>query len=119
MTAGRELVVRETLLDFLDDSEPAIVFVHPEFAAKVIPGAPDRDGENGATLFWTDGVANDWAEHYSDLSTAVARFAVLLRCVENNEFFRDSAEGFVRWSDNFFQRTVSSTPQPTIPGGLD
>lgn len=44
-------------------------------------------------LSWTDGVANDWKETYPLLSLALARFATLVACAEN-----DWQKGFV--SDN-------------------
>jgi hypothetical protein len=38
-------------------------------------------GEDGYRLEWTDGVANDWWEWYPALPDAIARGAVLAKCV--------------------------------------
>lgn len=118
-TGGRELVLRDGWEEWYAETEPLLTFIHIDYAAKVLPGAPDREGEPGATLYWTDGVTGQWAEHYKDAPTAVARLAALMRCAESGEFFRDGPDGFVRWSDNFFRQTVCTTPQPTIPGGVE
>jgi hypothetical protein len=34
-------------------------------------------------LCWSDSVANDWTEHYTDLSTALLRLACLQHCGEH------------------------------------
>lgn len=40
-------------------------------------------------LWWTDGIATEWHETYPDLSTALARLAVLHHCVATTEGFAD------------------------------
>ena len=40
----------------------------------------ERDYE----LSWTDGIANEWQEYYPLLSLALARFATLVACAEND-----------------------------------
>ena len=57
----------------------------------------ERDYE----LSWTDGVANDWQEYYPLLSLALARFATLVACAEN-----DWQKGFVS-DNNKFVRNAS------------
>jgi len=53
-------------------------------------------GEREYTLHWTDGVANDWTESYPLLSLALARFATLVACAEN-----DWQKGFVSSNNDF------------------
>lgn len=119
MVSGRQVVVRpEQYQAWLEETPPDIVLDHMEFTACLYPGAPDREGEDGVTIVWSDKSANDWAEHYSDLPTAVARLAALIRSVETYTGFRDGPEGFVRWSEIFLGRACSPTPQPEIPSGL-
>lgn len=38
-------------------------------------------------LWWTDGVVNEWTEHYDSLALALLRVAVLDRCVESDLSF--------------------------------
>lgn len=118
MTYGRELVPLATLMEpFFAETEPLLSYRHQGehyFEVQIFPGAPDREGEEGVMLYWHDGVTGEWAEHYSDLATAVARLAALIKCVETDEFFKDGPQGFVRWSDNFFTQTVRSAPQPNV-----
>ena len=47
-------------------------------------------------LSWTDGIANDWQEYYPLLSLALARFATLVACAEN-----DWQKGFVSGNNEF------------------
>lgn len=113
MTKGREILASAWFdEEWLAQTTTVISYSNDEFAAKIALGAPDRDYEDGATLFWTDFVANDWTEHYSDLGTAVARLAVLIKSVEEGEYFSADAPGFVRWSDNLFTQTITRTPKP-------
>lgn len=112
MTTGRTLTITDAFFEWADETPPEVTLLRPGYLARVLPGAHDREGEDGFTLVWTDGVINWWAEHFSDLATAIARLAALERGVSQDEFFRDGPEGFVRWSENFFDRCIS---KPTIP----
>jgi len=47
-------------------------------------------------LSWTDGIANNWQEYYPLLSLALARFATLVACAEN-----DWQKGFVSSNNDF------------------
>ena len=55
-----------------------------------------RESERDYELSWTDGVANDWQEYYPLLSLALARFATLVACAEN-----DWQKGFVSSNNDF------------------
>jgi hypothetical protein len=54
-------------------------------------------------LTWTDFVINDWTETYDNLSTALARMAVLARCAEHNwEIgFTNDTKQFMYTSETF------------------
>lgn len=56
-----------------------------------------------ATLWWWDGVANEWTETYDDLATALARVAVLLALPESG-LFRNPPELFERRAREFFRQ---------------
>ena len=51
--------------------------------------------QHGWTLFWSDCVANDWSEHYRDLSVALCRAGALMRCGESGW-----ARGFSAYDGN-------------------
>lgn len=132
MTSAREYpVLREEFHDWLGETPPLVRLnlfdlsgdhpgIMPGASAMVLPGAYDEEGEAGATLYWDDGVVNDWAEWYSDQATAFARLAALVRCMEDRDgstYFKDGGpSGFTRWSDNFFVQTTTRDPKP-VGGG--
>lgn len=107
---GRSLVLREGFMEWLDEQPPIIALNQPDYGAVIVAGSPDRDGDQGYTLTWHDGVINEWAEHFTDLATAIARLAALERGVQRQDFFRDGPEYFVRWSENFFNQTIRVAP---------
>jgi len=82
----------------------------------IYPGHPDPLREerlSGATLWWTDWVANDWAEWYPDEATAYLRFAALVACGAFDDvvdsvpgFFRQDPEAFAEEAERFFAATV-------------
>lgn len=116
---GRTVLRFDDVEAWRSEEPPALTYETRLFLAEIRQGAPDRELPEGATLWWTDGVANEWAEHYPDVPTAILRLAALIRCVEEDVFFKDQPEGFLRWSENFFNQTVSSTPQPNMTGGIE
>lgn len=107
---GRTETCNDAFGEWRRETPPILVLSHAtadiDFEAAILPGGHNR-GENGATLYWFDGVVNEWAEWYSDLPTAMVRLAALLKCAEGIGTFRDQPEGFTRWADNFFERTVT------------
>jgi hypothetical protein len=65
------------------------------------------DGENGYRLAWDDGVVNAWDEWYASLPDAIARSAVLAKCVlDTNDrtvyAFRTTASAFSGLAEDFF-----------------
>lgn len=52
--------------------------------------------DGGFELRWSDYVANEWSETYDDLPVAVARLALLIDVVKNDDLFRDESETFAR-----------------------
>lgn len=127
MTTAREFTtLREEFHTWLTDTAPLVRVslwevnpegpsTMPDAYAAVLPGAYDEEGEAGATVYAFDGVINDWAEWYSDLSAAFARLAAVVRCYEDPEgltMFKDGAHGFVRWSTNFFNQSTTGEPRP-------
>jgi hypothetical protein len=65
--------------------------------------------EEGYRLWWSDCVANDWDEFYPDLSSCLARLAVLVACGENNfePSFVQNGEEFRAVATDFFALTLS------------
>jgi hypothetical protein len=111
---GRSLILQEGFLEWLSEQPPIIVLHQSDYEATIVAGSPDRDGDRGYTLTWHDGVINEWAEHFTDLATALARLAALERAVQRQQFFRDGPEYFVRWSENFFNQSVSDPNLPVV-----
>jgi hypothetical protein len=65
------------------------------------------DGGNGYRLAWDDGVASDWWEWYPALPDAIARGAVLAKCVLDSTdrtvyAFRTTASAFSGLAEDFF-----------------
>lgn len=86
----------------LSASEGGTEFLYLGLDDVAIRVAEQPDGTG--TLWWTDGVANDWAETYKDVATAVLRLAVLLACRQTDwvaGFATDPAE-FARSAYGFF-----------------
>lgn len=52
--------------------------------------------EEGAELWWTDGIANEWREQFSTVALAVLRLASLFKCSES-----DWVDGFAVELDQF------------------
>jgi hypothetical protein len=109
---ARSIIMREDFHDWLYQAEPLVSFKlpdpdAPDVVGLVRAGAPDdEDGASfGATIYATDGIA-EWAEWYQDPAHAVARVAALMQAATVDEHFKDQAEGFVRWAENFFTHTV-------------
>ena len=60
-------------------------------------------------LEWNDGVANDYFEQYTELSTALARLACLAKCGEEEwgiGFEQDESD-FVAVADEFFEKATA------------
>jgi hypothetical protein len=52
--------------------------------------------EDGYTVWWSDGVANDWTEYFPAVSSALARVAAIVFCGEH-----DCEVGFDTDADQF------------------
>lgn len=52
--------------------------------------------DGGFELRWSDYVANEWVEAYDELAVAVARLALLIDVVKNDDLFRDEPAVFAR-----------------------
>lgn len=66
---------------------------------------PDGDG---FALVWNDGIANEWEEHFSNLSQVFARVSALAKCGEQNwgaGFLHDPQE-FAVLADSFLSEVV-------------
>ena len=63
----------------------------------------------GYILWWSDCVANEWEEFYPDLSSCLARLAVLVACGEHNfePSFVQNGEEFRAVATDFFALTLS------------
>lgn len=64
--------------------------------------------DSGFTLSWHDGVANEWEEHFSNLSQVFARVAALAKCGEQNwgTGFVNQPDAFVAVADSFLAEVV-------------
>jgi len=65
--------------------------------------------DEGFDLRWNDGVANEWSEEFDDLSTALARLAVLMRCGETgwSTGFAQTPKYFADHADAFFKEVTA------------
>lgn len=66
-------------------------------------------GGEGFSLWWSDGVANDWAEFYPHLSQALARMAVLTYAYEHDyaPMFNSTPDQFAIDANVFFGEVTS------------
>lgn len=119
MTTARSmrLHVEDPIVQWLEDTVPAFAFDlplggPPQAGVKLYFGCVDED--RGATLYWTDYVANDWTEWYEDVSTALARLACLARCQETNwdAFFIGEPGDFVKHAEAMFLTSLTGNPKP-------
>ena len=99
---------REETNPFFELAPPPVPLT---FEAVILEGGFGR-GEQGATLYWRDEVVNEWAEWFPDLATALCRMAALVRASETIGMFAHGPEGFTRWSEQFFDRTVMGSMLP-------
>lgn len=110
---GRDVAIQEGFVEWTQSGPTVLCMDGDGFRATIYPGAPDRGEQNyGYTLHWEDQVINEWAEHYSDLGTTIARLAALVRGAEEEAMFQDGPIGFVRWSENFFRQTITPSRLP-------
>ena len=71
-----------------------------------------NDGVDGYRLAWFDGVANDWSEWYVSLPDAIARGAVLAKCVLEEDdrtyygFRQIEPTSFAELASAFFDETL-------------
>jgi hypothetical protein len=67
-----------------------------------------RGMDDSAFLYWSDGVANDWCEHYPTLSQGFARLAILLECCERPDrgFFAQTPKSFIRGFEGFAEMAI-------------
>lgn len=65
--------------------------------------------EQGAELWWTDGIANEWREQFSTVALAVLRLASLFQCAGSNWTcgFSVEPQEFERLGDEFFLQVVT------------
>lgn len=73
-----------------------------DYRAMVLKGVDDS-----GFIYWTDFVANEWCEHYEEVSTAMARLAALQACQEAdwNKFFMQEPKEFAKMYLEF-QKTI-------------
>lgn len=58
--------------------------------------------DGGYTMWWSDGVANDWTEWHPTLPVVLARVAVLFQCIDG-----DCAKSFARYDFEFQRETTA------------
>ncbi|WP_333890827.1 hypothetical protein [Mycolicibacterium gadium] len=78
--------------------------------------------QDGWWLYWSDGVANDWTEHYTELSHALLLTASLVYCGEHQyeRFYAHSAEEFPTAAAQLLATTTTdpSSPEEHTPSEL-
>lgn len=64
--------------------------------------------DDSAFLYWNDGVANEWCEHYPSLAYAYGRLALLQACAESawEKGFVHSPRTFVKDFDTFMRSAI-------------
>jgi hypothetical protein len=106
---GRDVAIKPGFEEWRLEQPALLQFTGPEgYFVHIYEGAPDRDEHHyGFTMYWHDGVANEWAEHFNDLGTTIARVAALAHGAARDMMFKDGPVYFTRWSDNFFRQTLT------------
>lgn len=61
-----------------------IVIDHVLFCGGDMAVTVTEQADGTATLWWADGVANEWLETHASTSLALARLAALVRCGESD-----------------------------------
>jgi hypothetical protein len=61
-------------------------------------------------LYWSDNIANHWAERFSQLSSAIARLAILVKCgdTENGGFYTSDNYEFESNFDKFAEGEIET-----------
>jgi hypothetical protein len=72
---------------------------------------------DGWRLYWSDAVANDWTERYTELSHALLRVASLVYCGEHHyqRFYTHSADEFPTAAAQLLATTTTDTSNPGRP----
>ena len=67
-----------------------------------------EQSESGYQLSWSDYVANEWTEQFTELSLVFARISALAKCQEQNwqTGFVQSPSGFVSATNSFLSSVV-------------
>lgn len=65
-----------------------------------------RGMDDSSFLYWTDGMVNEWCEHYDKLSEALARLSILLEAMEEQRFFNNQPTQFVRSYKAFAEKEI-------------
>lgn len=100
------------LLKWIDEKQPTEVLNlrRHHYIASIYAGHPDGRYE-GYTLYWTDGVVNEWGEWYPGLPTALARLAVMEAAGQGHRFFTQKPAEF-RGTAKFLFEAALDEPLP-------
>lgn len=96
-----------TGLDQLEGRGPwfeVLTFSRNDFGGKIV------EDDQGAVLYWTDYVANDWHEEFPSTAIAVARFGLLLDGANREAFFKHEPADFATDQQDLFD-TYLHTPE--------
>lgn len=66
----------------------------------------DEDGNSVYSLFWNDGVANEWSEFHGSYAVALVRYATLVECATKGKFFAYTRKGFTEFAVEFLDEQV-------------
>ena len=79
-----------------------------QFTASIVEIVAGLQELKGFWLWWGDGVANEWCEHFDTMPLALARLAVLDYSVKSGDGFAHSAQDFAVKANEFFEMAVES-----------
>lgn len=67
-----------------------------------------QGADDSGFIRWTDHVANEWIEHFPNVSLAIMRLATLQACGENSweKGFVHTPKGFARVADEFVSNAI-------------
>lgn len=102
------MITDHDLLHWISEERPASVLTldRNEYQAAIYVGHPDGRPD-GFTLYWTDGVINEWGEWFPGLPTTLVRLGVLERGSATRSFFDQEPQDFRAVAKTLFDAALS------------
>jgi len=104
-----------TAYHYAHEAEPVFEYRTDSYEAKIVTCPPGL-GFGGAILSWTDYVTGEWGEWYATLALAVARLALLIEAVNEDQtadddyvgrFFTEIPAGFADEATRLFESQLA------------